>query len=79
MKVVVDRFEEGFVVLLEDEGNGAYDIPREQFKTEVHEGDIFEVEFDENGNIASAVYLEEEVRARREHARMLMEKLRKKK
>lgn len=79
MKVVVDRFEEGLVVLLEDEGNGAYDIPLEQFKTEVHEGDIFDVEFDANGNIASAIYLEEEVRARREHARILMEKLRKKK
>ncbi len=79
MRVVVDRFEEGLVVLLEDEGNGAYDIPLEQFKTEVHEGDIFDVEFDANGNIASVIYLEEEVRARREHARMLMEKLRKKK
>ncbi len=79
MKVTVNRFEEGFAVLLKDEGVGAYDVPREQLKADVHEGDILDVEFDEAGKLASVVFLEEETRARRERAKALMEKLRKKK
>lgn len=79
MKVTVNRFEEGFIVLLKDESVGSYDVPREQFTIDVHEGDVLDVEFDEAGKLTSAVFLEEETRARRERAIALMTKLRKKK
>lgn len=79
MRVTVNRFEEGFVVLLKDESVGSYDVPRKQFTIDVHEGDVLDVEFDEAGKLTSAVFLEEETRARRERAIALMTKLRKKK
>ena len=79
MKVTVNRFEEGFVVLLKDESVGSYDVSREQFTIDVHEGDVLNVEFDEAGKLTSAVFLEEETHARRERAIALMTKLRKKK
>ncbi len=79
MKVTVNRFEEGLVVLIKDEGVGAYDVPHEYFSIEVHEGDVLDVEFESDGRLRKAVFLEEETRARRERAAYLMAKLKKKK
>ncbi len=72
----VDRFEEGFAVLVDDEEK-TYDVPRGLFGFELHAGDVLEVEMEE-GRPVSARFLAEETESRRALARALMQKLKKK-
>ena len=76
-KMQIDRFEGDFAVLV-DEDMKMMDVPRAFFSFEVHEGDIFEIEFDENIPI-SAKFLQEETEAAKVRVRSLMERLKKKK
>ena len=76
-KLQVDRFEEGFAVLVDDDGM-PIDVPRDRFGFELHEGDILAVEFE--GKIpVSAVFLEEETLAVKARVQALRRKLREKK
>ena len=75
-KMQVDRFEEGFAVLADDDET-IYNVPREAFGFELHEGDILEVEFAGNAPV-SARFLAEETAAAKERIAALMKKLKKK-
>lgn len=72
----VDRFEEGFAVLVDDDEK-TYDVPREFFGFELHAGDVLEVEM-EGERPVHARFLAEETESRRALARALMQKLKKK-
>lgn len=72
----VDRFEEGFAVLVDDDET-IYNVPREAFGFELHEGDILEVELAGNATV-SARFLTEETAAAKERIAALMKKLKKK-
>jgi len=76
IKVQVDRFEEGFAVLTDDEEK-LYHVPREQFPFEIHEGDILRVEF-VGGHLQYAEFLAEETAEMRERIAALMKKLKRK-
>ena len=76
-KMQIDRFEGDFAVLADDEMK-TVDSPRAFFAFEVHEGDIFEVEFDGNTPL-SANFLKEETAASKARTKSLMERLKKKK
>ena len=75
-KMQVDRFEEGFAVLVDDDET-IYNVPREAFGFELHEGDILEVELAGNATV-SARFLTEETAAAKERIAALMKKLKKK-
>ena len=75
-KLQVDRFEEGFAVLVDDDGM-PIDVPRNHFGFELHEGDILAVEFDGKTPV-SAVFLEEETLAVKARIEALRRKLREK-
>ena len=77
-KMQVDRFE-GEVAVLFDIEKKIYDVPKTVFGFELHEGDLLEVEFSEDGKPLSAVFLVEETETLRRRARELRESLRKKK
>ena len=76
-KLQVDRFEENLAVLFDMEKN-IYNVPKDLFGFELHEGDYLDVAF-ENDAPASAVFLAEETEEARQKVRALMEKLRRKK
>ena len=76
-KLQVDRFEEGFAVLL-DENDMPINVPKDAFGFELHEGDILDVEFDGDRAI-SAVFLEKETLAVKERIAALRKRLREKK
>lgn len=76
-KMQIDRFEGDFAVLADDDMK-TVDIPKAFFAFEVHEGDIFEVEFEGDTPI-SAKFLAEETDAAKARTRSLMERLKKKK
>lgn len=76
-KMQIDRFEGDFAVLADDDMK-TMDIPKSFFSFEVHEGDIFEIEFEGDAPI-SAKFLSEETEAEKARVRSLMEKLKKKK
>ena len=76
-KLQVDRFEGDIAVLFDMEKN-LYDVPKDLFGFELHEGDYLEVTF-ENGVPVSAVFLAEETEAARQKIRALMAKMRRKK
>ena len=73
----IDRFEENFAVMISDEKE-ILDIPKDFFGTEVHVGDIFELQFEE-GKPCSARFLAEETEACKARIKSLMEKLKNKK
>ena len=75
-KMQVDRFEEGFAVLV-DEDETIYNVPRETFGFDLHEGDFLAVEFSGNTPV-SARFLAEETAAAKERIAALMKKLKKK-
>ncbi len=78
MKIMqIDRFEENFAVFVDDEDR-CLNIPRSLFSCELHEGDIFEIEWDGNA-LQAARFLEEETEAQRARVKMRMERLKKKK
>ena len=72
----IDRFEEGFAVLV-DEEEKIYNVPREQFGFPLHEGDVLRVTL-ADGMPVSAQFMAEETAMRRERAAALMRKLKKK-
>ncbi|MBE6666296.1 MAG: DUF3006 domain-containing protein [Ruminococcaceae bacterium] len=76
-KLQTDRFEGDIAVLFDMEKN-LYDVPKDLFGFELHEGDYLEVTF-ENGVPVSAVFLAEETEAARQKIRALMAKMRRKK
>ena len=76
-KMQIDRFEGDFAVLA-DEDMKTMDVPKAFFSLEVHEGDIFEIEFDGEAPV-SAKFLAEETEAAKARVRSLMERLKKKK
>ena len=76
-KMQIDRFEGDFAVLA-DEDMKTMDIPKAFFAHEVHEGDIFEIEFDGETPV-SVKFLAEETEAAKARVRSLMERLKKKK
>ena len=76
-KMQIDRFEEGFAVLVDDEMK-TVDVPRAFFAFEVHEGDILEMEFEGDTPI-SAKFLQEETESAKARTKSLMEKLKRKK
>ena len=73
----VDRFEGNIAVLI-GEDKSIYDVDKEIFGFELHEGDLLEAEM-ENDTPVSAVFLAEKTAALREEIRVLMAKLRRKK
>ena len=75
-KMQVDRFEGDIAVLLDEEKN-IYDISKDQFGFELHEGDLLEVVF-EGGVPVSARFLAEETEALHQRIQALMEKLKRK-
>ena len=75
-KMQVDRFEGEIAVLL-DMDKQIYDIPKDIFGFELHEGDLLKVHF-ENETPVSAVFLAEETEALRARAKALMAKLKRK-
>ncbi len=76
-KMQLDRFEEHFAVLADDNMN-ILNIPKDFFPFEVHEGDILEIEFEEETPI-SARFLAEETETAKARTKALMERLKKKK
>ena len=76
-KLQVDRFEEGFAVLIDDD-DMPIDVPRDLFGFALHEGDILAVKF-EGDKPVSAVFLEEETAAVKARVEALRRKLREKK
>ena len=75
-KLQVDRFEEGLAVLFDMEKN-IYNVPKNLFGFELHEGDYLDVTF-ESGMPVSAVFLSEETEAARQKIRALIAKMRRK-
>lgn len=79
-KYTVDRFEGEFaVLLLSSDESVQKDVPKEQLPDNVQEGDIIEVEFDENGAVKEATIKREETLNQKEKAKSLLEKLKNKK
>ena len=76
-KLQVDRFEGNLAVLLDREDH-IYNIPKDLFGFELHEGDYLETEM-ENNMPVSAVFLAEETLAARQKIHILMKKMRRKK
>ncbi len=72
----VDRFEENFVVLV-DEEDQIMNLEKTFFDFEIHEGDIVEIEFS-CGRPCSAKFLAEETEKAKERTRKLMERLKSK-
>ncbi len=70
----VDRFEEGFAVLI-DEEEQIYNVPKDFFGFVLHAGDILMVET-EGGKPVSARFLEKETEESKARAAELMRKLR---
>ena len=75
-KLQVDRFEENFAVLIDDD-DMPIDVPRDLFGFELHEGDILAVEF-EGGKPVSATFLEDETLAVKARVEALRRRLREK-
>lgn len=75
-KLQVDRFEEDFAVLVDDD-DMPIDVLRDLFGFELHEGDILAVEFDGDTPV-SAVFLEEETLAVKARVEALRRRLREK-
>lgn len=75
-KLQVDRFEGEIAVLFDAEKN-VYDVPKDAFGFDLHEGDILEVEFSD-GKPCAAKFLEEETKAMQARVRELMKKLKRK-
>lgn len=76
-KMQIDRLEEGFVVLADEEMR-TLDLPKSFFSDEIHEGDLFSIVF-EGETPVSATFLPEETDASKARTKSLMEKLRQKK
>jgi hypothetical protein len=76
-KMQVDRFEEQLAVLADDDMK-ILNIPKEFFPFEIHEGDIFEIEFDGDVPVA-ARFLAEETETAKARTRALLNKIRSKK
>ena len=76
-KLQVDRFE-GEIAVLFDMDYRLYNVPKDVFGFELHEGDYLEATF-ENDAPVSAVFLAEETEAARQKIKALMAKMRKKK
>ncbi len=72
----VDRFEEHFVVLVDEEDN-VINLDKTFFDFELHEGDILNVKFEHEKPISAEFLAEETVRAK-ERVRRLMEKIKNK-
>ena len=77
VKMQADRMEGKLVVLIDDDEN-IYNIPKSFFGEELKDGNIYEIDF-EDGKPVRYVFLEEETERIRRRIRELMEKLRKKK
>lgn len=77
IKMQADRIEGKLVVLLDDDEN-IYNIPKDFFGEELKDGNIYEIEF-EDGKPVRYVFLEEETERVRRRIKELMEKLRRKK
>jgi hypothetical protein len=73
----VDRFEGEIAVLFDCEKN-IYDVKKDLFGFELHEGDLLNVTF-VDGKPASAEFLAEETERLKKRAAALREKLRRKK
>jgi len=78
-KYTVDRFDEGFaVLLLKTNENIQLKIPQEQLSSNVNEGDILEIELDEMGRIINFKVLEEETKDMKDKVEELINKLKNK-
>ena len=77
IKMQADRIEGKLVVLIDDDEN-IYNIPKDFFGEELKDGNIYEIEF-EDGKPVRYVFLEEETERVRRRIKELMEKLRRKK
>ena len=75
-RLQVDRFEGEIAVLTDRAERKIYDVPKDFFGFELHEGDILAVEFS-GETPASAVFLAEETERVHRRIRELMEKRRK--
>lgn len=76
-KLQVDRFEEEIAVLTDRAERKIYDVPKDAFGFELHEGDLLAVEF--SGDVpVSAEFLAEETAALKKRIKELMEKRRRK-
>lgn len=76
-KMQVDRFEEGFAVLVGIQSKEICDVPKDLFGFVLHEGDILNVVFDGDKPV-SAEFLAEETEAVKKRIRELMQKRRRK-
>ena len=78
MKILqVDRFEGNIAVLFDREKN-IYDVPKDIFGFELHEGDLLDVSFSE-GKPHTAIFLAEETERLKKRAEQLRERCRRKK
>lgn len=78
-KYTLDRYEDGFAVLLlkEDESVEKL-VPEELLNATAKEGDVLVVSFDENAKIKNFTILEQETKELRERVSSLIEKLKSK-
>lgn len=78
-KYTLDRYEDGFAVLLlkEDESVEKL-VPEESLNATVKEGDVLELSFDENDTLNHFTILEQETKEIRESVSSLIEKLKNK-
>ncbi len=77
IKMQADRMEGNLVVLIDDDEN-IYNIPKDFFGEELKDGNIYEIDF-EDGKPVGYRFLAAETEAVRRRIKELMEKLRKKK
>ncbi|GKV70465.1 hypothetical protein NCCP2716_29630 [Sporosarcina sp. NCCP-2716] len=72
----IDRFEGDVAVMLE-RGNETVqrDIPVAELPSTVEQGDILDIEFDEDGTVRKAVTLTEQTLAAKQRAEALLQKL----
>lgn len=78
-KYTLDRFDEGFAVLLLKENEAVEKlVPEESLNETANEGDVIEVVFNEDGTINNFTILESETKEMKESVSSLIEKLRNK-
>ena len=70
-KAVIDRFEDGFAVLLVGESNRLVSVPRKQLPKEVKEGTWLKVEFEGEELRSAEIDAEETETARKRIAEKL--------
>lgn len=75
MKVIIDRFENGYAVVELNNGKEFFNLPQELVPNEAKEGDVFNAVLDNDGNIIGTSIDLKETQARESRIKSLMSQI----